>query len=97
MRLVRTFQEFLEAGILGGRIKQILYFNGGGWMFLLFFLCISAPFIADKSPNPMAGLIVIIVLKSLGELFAIWAQRILKDSRGQGVEGPSVRKVIVQK
>jgi hypothetical protein len=76
MRLLRTAQELLEAGIIGGNVRQKLYFNGGGWMFLLFFLCMTAPFIADKSPNPMAGLFAIILLKSLGELFALWAQRI---------------------
>jgi hypothetical protein len=78
MRLVRTAQELMEAGVFGTGSRQKLYFNGGGWMFLLFFLCMTAPFIADKSPNPMAGLIAVIVLKSFGELFALWAQRIEK-------------------
>jgi hypothetical protein len=78
MRLVRTAQELLEAGVFGTSGRQKLYFNGGGWMLLLFFLCMTAPFIADKSPNPMAGLIAVIVLKSFGELFALWAQRIDK-------------------
>ena len=78
MRLVRTVQELLEAGVFTGRARQKLYFNGGGWMLLLFFLCMAAPFIADKSPNPVAGLIAVIVLKSAGELFALWAQRIDK-------------------
>jgi len=43
-----------------------------------FFLVMTPPFIADKSPNPMAGLIAVIVLKTLGELFGVWAARIAK-------------------
>jgi hypothetical protein len=35
----------------------------------------TAPLIADKNPNAMAGLIVIIALKVLGEVFAVWAHR----------------------
>lgn len=76
MRLIRTAQELAGAGIMGGHIRQKVYYSGGGWMFLLFFLVMTAPFIADKSPNPYAGLIALIILKSLGEIFAVWAPRI---------------------
>lgn len=76
MRLVRTVQELKASGIFGGHIQQKLHFSGGGWMFLLFFLVMTAPFIADRGPNPFLGLIALIVLKSLGEIFAVWALRI---------------------
>jgi len=78
MRLSRTIQELMASGVLGGGIRQPLFYSGGGWILLLFFLVMLAPFIADKSPNPMAGLIAIIVLKTLGEIFMLWAQRISK-------------------
>jgi len=77
-RLLRTGEELLQAGVFHGGEGKPLYFNGGGWMLLLFFLVMTAPFIADKSPNPMAGLIAVIVLKTLGELFGVWAARIAK-------------------
>jgi len=76
MRALRLGQDLLNAGRLGGRHRGQLYYSGGGWMLLLFFLVMTAPFIADKAPNPMAGLIAIIVLKTLGEQFAVWAARI---------------------
>ena len=76
MRMVRTLQELMASGLFSGHIRQKLYFSGGGWMFLLFFLVMTAPFIADRGPNPFAGLIALIVLKSSGEIFAVWASRI---------------------
>jgi len=77
-RILRTGEELMQAGVLHGGEGKPIYFNGGGWMLLLFFLVMAAPFIADKSPNPMAGLIAVIVLKTLGELFGVWAARIAK-------------------
>ncbi|HOT95739.1 MAG TPA: DUF6498-containing protein [bacterium] len=77
-RLLRTGEELLQAGLFRSGKGQTLYFSGGGWMLLLFFLVMTAPFIADKSPNPMAGLIAVIVLKTLGEFFGVWAARIVK-------------------
>jgi len=76
MRVLRLGQDLLNAGRLGGRHRGQLYYSGGGWMLLLFFLVMTAPFIASKAPNPMAGLIAIILLKTMGELFAVWAARI---------------------
>ncbi len=78
MRLLRTGEELLAAGVFIGSGRQPLYFKGGGWMLLLFFLVMTAPFIADKSPNPMAGLIAVIFIKTLGEVFGVWAHRIAK-------------------
>lgn len=78
MRLSRTIQELMASGVLGGSSRQPLFYSGGGWMLLLFFLVMIAPFIADKSPNPMSGLIAVIVLKTLGEVSMLWAQRITK-------------------
>ncbi len=75
MRLSRTIKELMASGVLGGGSRQPLFYSGGGWMLQLFFLVMIAPFIADKSPNPMAGLIAIIVLKTLGELFMLRAQK----------------------
>jgi len=77
-RILRTGEELMQAGVLHGGEGKPIYFDGGGWMLLLFFLVMTAPFIADKSPNPMAGLIAVIVLKTLGELFGVWAARIAK-------------------
>jgi hypothetical protein len=77
-RLFRMGEELMAAGVFYGKPKRKLYFNGGGWMLLLFFLVMTAPFIADKSPNPAAGLVAVIVLKILGEIFGVWAERIAK-------------------
>ena len=78
MRLSRTIHELMASGVLGGGSRHPLFYSGAGWVLLLFFLVMIAPFIADKSPNPMAGLIGIIVLKTLAEVFILWAQRIPK-------------------
>lgn len=75
MRMLRTGQEVVSAGFISGNGSQPLVFNGGGWMLLLFFLVMLGPFIADKSPNPTAGVIALVALKTLGELFEVWAQR----------------------
>lgn len=77
-RILRTGEELMQAGVLHGGEGKPIYFDGGGWMLLLFFLVMTAPFIADKSPNPMAGLIAVIILKTLGELFGVWAAWIAK-------------------
>jgi hypothetical protein len=78
MRLSRTIQELMASGVFGSGSRQPLVYNGGGWMLQLFFLVMIAPFIADKSPNPTAGLIAIIVFKTVGEVFILWARRITK-------------------
>ena len=44
-------------------------------MLQLFLLVMLAPFIADKSPNPMAGLAAVIALKTMGEVSVVWIQR----------------------
>jgi len=78
MRLSRTIQELMASGALGGGSRKPLLYSGGGWVLQLFCLVMLAPLIADKSPNPMAGLIAIIVLKTLGEVSVLWVQRITK-------------------
>ncbi len=75
MRLSRTIHELMAAGVIGGGSPRPLSYSGGGWVLLLFFLVMITPFIAGKSPDPMAGLIAVIVLKTLGEIFILWAQR----------------------
>lgn len=76
MRLLRTVQEVMTAGYLSGSGVRPLVFAGGGWMLLLFFLVMLGPVIAAKSPNPTAGVIALVVLKTLGELFEVWANRL---------------------
>ncbi|MEI7435910.1 MAG: DUF6498-containing protein [bacterium] len=78
MRLFRTGQELQQSGAFGNGSRQPLIYGGGGWMFLLFCLVMTAPWIADKSPNPMAGLIAVVVFKTLGEVIALLAPRITK-------------------
>ena len=75
MRLYRTIQELRVSGVLGGSSRQPLLYSGGVWVLQLFLLVMLAPLIADKSPNPMAGLIAIIVLKTLGEVSMLWVLR----------------------
>ncbi len=76
MRAVRTVHELREAGALGGHGAAKVQLHGGGWMLLLFFLVMTGPFIADRSPNPTAGLAALVLLKSSGELLEIWGDRI---------------------
>jgi len=76
LRLIRTGQELMDAGVFYGARGKPLYFGGGGWMLLLFFLVMTTPLVANKGPNAMAGLVAIITLKVLGELFVVWAHRI---------------------
>ncbi len=75
MRLFRTLQELMASGALRGGGRQPLLYSGGGWVLQLFALVMLAPFIADKSPNPMAGLLAIIVLKTMGEVAVLWVER----------------------
>lgn len=76
-RLVRLLQDLFAGGVLGKRFfKRSLEFCGGGWMFLLFFAVMLAPLIAKSGPNPFGGLIALVCLKILGEIFGVWAVRI---------------------
>jgi hypothetical protein len=45
-------------------------------MFLLFFAVILAPLIARSGPNPTGGLAALVILKTLGEVSAVWSVRI---------------------
>jgi len=45
-------------------------------MFLLFFAVMCAPFVARSAPNPMGGLAALVVIKTLGEVFAVRTVRI---------------------
>jgi hypothetical protein len=76
MRLVRLVHDLADSGAFGGRVRQKLQLNGGGWMFLLFFAVMLAPLIARSGPNPFGGLAALVVLKTLGEVFGVWAVRI---------------------
>jgi hypothetical protein len=42
----------------------------------LFFAVMPAPLIARSGPNPAGGLAALVILKTLGEVFAAWAGRI---------------------
>jgi hypothetical protein len=76
MRLVRLVHDLVDSAAIGGRVRRKLQLDGGGWMFLLFFAAMCAPFIARSGPNPRGGLTALVVLKTLGEVFAVWAVRI---------------------
>lgn len=75
-RFVRLFHDLLISGAFGGAKKQKLSFDGGAWMLLLFVWVMAAPIVARSSPNPFAGLLVIVLLKILGELFLVWTPRL---------------------
>lgn len=76
MRLVRLGQDLTASGAFGGKVRRKLQLSGGSWMLLLFFAVLLAPLIARSGPNPAGGLAALVILKTLGEVFAIWAVRI---------------------
>ena len=76
MRLVRLGQDLFDSGTFGGKVRRKLQLDGGGWMILLFFAVILAPLIARSKPNPSGGLAALVILKTLGEVFGVWAVRI---------------------
>ena len=76
MRLVRLGQDLADSGVFGGRVRRKLQLEGGGWMLLLFFAVMLAPLIARSGPNPTGGLVALVILKTLGEVFSVWAVRI---------------------
>jgi Family of unknown function (DUF6498) len=82
-RLVQLGQDLVAAGIFGGQVKRPLLLQGGGWMLLLFFAVMLAPVIARTGPNPTGGLIALVVLKTLGDLLAVWADRLFTSSRAR--------------
>jgi hypothetical protein len=79
-RLVRLGHDLMDSGAFGGKVRRKLQLDGRGWIFLLFFAVMLAPLIAKSGPNPAGGLTALVVLKTLGEIFAVWAVRI----RGMG-------------
>ena len=76
MRLVRLGQDLVDSGTFGGKVRRKLQLDGGGWMILLFFAVMLAPLIARSGPNPTGGLAALVILKTLGEVFGVWAVRI---------------------
>lgn len=86
LRFQRLVQDFLAAGALSSDRSFPLSLSGGGWMLLLFFLGILMPFLASDEPDAFIGLIVLIILKTLGEIFGIWAIKLallIPDKRRQ--------------
>jgi hypothetical protein len=75
-RLVHLVQDLAAGGLFGGNVRQPLEFDGGGWMLLLFFAVMLAPWIAKTGPNPAGGLLALVALKTAGEVIAVWAVRI---------------------
>jgi hypothetical protein len=86
MRLVRLGHDLLDSGAFGGRVRRKLQLEGGCWMLLLFFAVLLAPLIARSGPNPAGGLAALVILKTLGEVFSVWAVRI------RGLEPESAAK-----
>jgi len=82
-RLLQLGQDLAAAGVFGGQAKRPLLLQGGGWMLLLFFAVMLAPLIAREGPNPTGGLIALVTLKTLGELLAVWADRLFTSSRAR--------------
>lgn len=75
-RLLRLGRDLSAAGFLGGRFRRPLEYAGGGWMLLLFFAVMLAPFIAKTGPNPTGGLAALVGVKTAGELLGVWIVRI---------------------
>ncbi len=75
-RLFRLCQDLFAAGFLGGLFRRPLEYAGGGWMLLLFFAVMLAPFIAKSGPNATGGLAALVGVKTAGELLGVWAMRI---------------------
>ncbi len=75
IRLVRLVQDLLNSGVFKGSGKLPLRPEGDYWMLLLFFMVMAAPIAARSGPNPMGGLVVMVVLKIVGELAFIWISR----------------------
>jgi hypothetical protein len=75
-RFVRLLQDLFSQAALKGLGKQAIHLDGGSWAFLLFLAVIVAPVVARTGPNPMGGLIVLVLLKMGGELVFVWFSRI---------------------
>lgn len=72
-RIGRLFGDLRASGVFGTAARQPLTLDGGGWMLLLFFSVMLAPFLADSGPNPRNGLFALVALKTIGECIAAWA------------------------
>ncbi len=72
-RILRMFGDLRSSGVFGGEARRPLAFDGGGWMLLLFFSVMLAPFLADAGPNPRNGLFALVALKTIGECLGAWA------------------------
>ncbi len=65
-RFSRLAQELIVSGVMKKIIKQPLHLDGGSWMLLLFLWVMAAPLIARSGPNPVGGLMILVLLKMLG-------------------------------
>jgi hypothetical protein len=84
MRSLRLVHDMADSGVFGGRIRRSLQFDGGGWMLLLFFAVMCAPFVAKSGPNPTGGLAALVCLKAAGEGLGVWLERVPPKTRGGG-------------
>ncbi len=75
-RCQKLFQDYVAAGGFGRSASIPLCHAGGGWMILLFAVVMLVPFISGGDANPRAGLAAIVTLKTVGELFGVWAVRL---------------------
>lgn len=76
MRLIRLGYDLMDSGVFGGRVQRKLELDGGRLMLLLFFATMLAPLLTISGPNPLGGLVALVILKTCGELFEVWSVRI---------------------
>jgi hypothetical protein len=72
-RIGRLTSDLRSSGVFGGAAPRPLMLDGGGWMLLLFFAVMLAPFLANAGPNPRNGLFALVALKTIGECLGAWA------------------------
>ncbi|MBN2416664.1 hypothetical protein JXO52_12530 [bacterium] len=63
--------------------RDVTALEGGPWAILLFLAVMAAPLVAADGPNPRAGLMVIVLLRTAGELIAVWSPLLAGDTRGK--------------
>jgi hypothetical protein len=73
LRLYRLKRDLEDAGVFGKKAQHPLKSDGREWMAILFFSVVLVAVFAKDKPSPKMGLFIILVLKTLGECFALRA------------------------